>query len=107
MYNIVRNFIKNEDGLVTIEWVGIAAVVVLAGILISNFMLQEASDLGNATADKLDQANTALSSSATITPADFSRTAGGTGGTGGGSSSAMKSNIACVGGARVQLCSTR
>ena len=44
--NLVRQYIKNEDGLVTIEWVGIAAVVVIAGIVITTFVMQGASDLG-------------------------------------------------------------
>jgi hypothetical protein len=33
-------FVKNEDGLVTIEWVGIAAVMVLAAIAIAAFVMQ-------------------------------------------------------------------
>jgi|GEM_PF-2924957 len=39
-------YLSNEDGLVTIEWVGIAAVVVVAGIVITTFIMQSASDLG-------------------------------------------------------------
>ncbi len=33
-------FVKKDDGLVTIEWVGIAAVMVLAAIAISAFIMQ-------------------------------------------------------------------
>jgi hypothetical protein len=35
-------FFRKEDGLVTIEWVGIAAVVVLAGLAITVFVMQGA-----------------------------------------------------------------
>jgi hypothetical protein len=33
-------FVKKDDGLVTIEWVGIAAVMVLAAIAITAFIMQ-------------------------------------------------------------------
>jgi len=33
-------FLKKDDGLVTIEWVGIAAVMVLAAIAITAFVMQ-------------------------------------------------------------------
>ena len=35
-------FVKKDDGLVTIEWVGIAAVMVLAAIAITAFIMQGA-----------------------------------------------------------------
>jgi hypothetical protein len=35
-------FFRKEDGLVTIEWVGIAAVMVLAGLAITAFVMQGA-----------------------------------------------------------------
>jgi hypothetical protein len=35
-------FVKKDDGLVTIEWVGIAAVMVLAAIAITAFVMQGA-----------------------------------------------------------------
>ena len=47
-------YIADEDGVVTIEWVGIAAVVVLAGIIITTFMMTSARDLGDASADQMD-----------------------------------------------------
>lgn len=43
MKNFINNYIKNEDGLVTMEWIGIAAVVLLAGILITQFAMQGAN----------------------------------------------------------------
>jgi hypothetical protein len=33
-------FVKKDDGLVTIEWVGIAAVMVLAAIAITAYIMQ-------------------------------------------------------------------
>lgn len=45
--NFVRQYTKNEDGLVTIEWVGIAAVVVIAGILITTFVMNGADIAAN------------------------------------------------------------
>ena len=77
MCNIARKFLRNEDGLVTIEWVGIAAVVVLAGIIISSFMLEEANDLGNSTADKMQQADDALQASPAVSATTYGRTGGG------------------------------
>jgi hypothetical protein len=37
-------FVQKDDGLVTIEWVGIAAVMVLAAIAVTAFVMQSASD---------------------------------------------------------------
>lgn len=36
-------FVKKEDGLVTIEWIGIAAVMVLAAIAVVTFAMQSTS----------------------------------------------------------------
>ena len=44
---MIKKFVKNEDGLVTIEWVGIAAVMVLAAIAITGFVMQGADVAGN------------------------------------------------------------
>lgn len=38
-------YLSDEEGLVTIEWVGIAAVVVVAGILITSFIMGGADAL--------------------------------------------------------------
>jgi hypothetical protein len=49
MKRTVRNFtgyIKNKEGLVTIEWVGIAAVVVLAAIVITAAIMHQTQALG-------------------------------------------------------------
>ena len=43
----MRKFFKKDDGLVTIEWVGIAAVMVLAAIAITAFVMQGADAAGN------------------------------------------------------------
>ncbi|HEV7691642.1 MAG TPA: hypothetical protein VGO52_12490 [Hyphomonadaceae bacterium] len=36
-------FVKKEDGLVTIEWIGIAAVMVLAAIAVVTFAMKSTS----------------------------------------------------------------
>ena len=41
------NFLKKEDGLVTIEWVGIAAVMVLAAVAITGFVMKGADTAGH------------------------------------------------------------
>ena len=45
--NMLKKFVRREDGLVTIEWVGIAAVMVLAAIGITAFVMQGADVAGN------------------------------------------------------------
>ena len=42
---VMASYLSNEEGLVTIEWVGIAAVVVVAGILISSYIMGAADNL--------------------------------------------------------------
>jgi len=42
MKNLIKSYINNEEGLVTIEWVGIAAVVVLAATVISAAVMHSA-----------------------------------------------------------------
>ena len=39
-------FVRREDGLVTLEWVGIAAVMVLAGVAITAYVMQGADEAG-------------------------------------------------------------
>ncbi len=39
-------FVKKEDGLVAIEWVGIAAVVLVAGITIAGALMTGANTAG-------------------------------------------------------------
>ena len=60
MRNLIKSYIKNEDALVTIEWVGISAVVFIAAVVITTFMLQSASGLGDAVADKMDASATEI-----------------------------------------------
>jgi Flp pilus assembly pilin Flp len=43
---MMKKFLRNEDGLVTIEWVGIAAVMVLAAIAITGFVMNGADIAG-------------------------------------------------------------
>jgi hypothetical protein len=56
-------FVKKDDGLVTIEWVGIAAVMVLAAIAVTAFVMQGTSETGQAVRANIDGA------AADITPA--------------------------------------
>lgn len=42
----MKKVLMKEDGLVTIEWVGIAAVMVLAAIAITGFVMQGADGAG-------------------------------------------------------------
>lgn len=53
MFNKIRNFMRKEDGAVTVDWVVLtAAVVALAGVAITS--LQTASGgLGNTVGDYL------------------------------------------------------
>jgi hypothetical protein len=46
-------FLKKDDGLVTIEWVGIAAVMVLAAIAITGFVMNGADIAGKSVNDGL------------------------------------------------------
>jgi hypothetical protein len=46
-------FLKRNDGLTTVEWVVLCAVVLLAALGISNMVLQGADTLGGAVADKM------------------------------------------------------
>lgn len=50
------NFIRDEKGLTTIEWVSICAVVLLAAIAITSMVLSGANDLGIAVTDKMSAA---------------------------------------------------
>jgi len=46
-------FLKKDDGLVTIEWVGIAAVMMLAAIAITGFVMNGADVAGKSVNDGL------------------------------------------------------
>jgi hypothetical protein len=52
-------FIRKVDGLVTIEWVGIAAVMVLAAIAITGFVMQGADTAGGSVNEGLNTVATA------------------------------------------------
>jgi hypothetical protein len=47
-------FLKDEEGLVTIEWIGIAAVMLLAGVAIAGFIMQGADVAGGNLADGVE-----------------------------------------------------
>ncbi len=54
MKNTLVRYLKNEKGLVTIEWVGISAVVVLAAVIITSAVMHSASLLGGAVITNID-----------------------------------------------------
>jgi hypothetical protein len=49
-------FARNNFGMVTIEWVAISAVALIAAIAISAMLLQGADDLGGSIADRMSEA---------------------------------------------------
>ena len=51
---LIKRFLHRDEGLVTIEWVGIAAVMVLAAIGITAFVMQGADGVGGSVATGLD-----------------------------------------------------
>jgi Flp pilus assembly pilin Flp len=71
---LLAAFVADEKGLVTIEWVGIAAVVVVAGIVITTFIMQGASDLGGDIGGTLDNVGSDVSG---VTIPDFTPTPAG------------------------------
>lgn len=54
----MKKFLNNEDGLVTIEWVGIAAVMVLAAVAITGFVMNGADVAGKSVNDGLQSVAT-------------------------------------------------
>ena len=50
---VKRSFLANDEGLVTIEWVAIAAVAFLAAVGISTILMQGADGLGGAVAGRM------------------------------------------------------
>ena len=51
---LMASYLSDEKGLVTIEWVGIAAVVVVAGIVITSAIMTSTDSLGGDVAGALD-----------------------------------------------------
>jgi hypothetical protein len=51
-------FIKKDDGLVTIEWVGIAAVMVLAAIAVTTFVMNGTTGASNEVENRINAAET-------------------------------------------------
>ena len=49
----IRNFFRKRDGLATVEWVVLCAVVLLAAAGISNMILQGADKLGGSVTKKM------------------------------------------------------
>ena len=55
---LFRKFLRRDEGLVTIEWVGIAAVMVLAAIGITAFVMQGADVAGDSINTRLQDVAT-------------------------------------------------
>jgi hypothetical protein len=51
---LIKKFLHRDEGLVTIEWVGIAAVMVIAAIGITAFVMEGADGVGGSVATGLD-----------------------------------------------------
>lgn len=47
-------FVQSEDGLTTVEWVSLAAILFLFALGISTFVMESADGLGGAVAGRLD-----------------------------------------------------
>ena len=60
-------FFRKEDGLVTIEWVGIAAVMVLAALAITAFVMQGA----DGAAGSINKGLTTVDASDPAGPGEF------------------------------------
>jgi len=69
--NSFVKYVKNEDGLVTIEWVGIAAVVVLAAIVIAAGIMGQTKDLASAVMTQQADVTTAVTTAAPTIDLDF------------------------------------
>ena len=49
-------FLKKTHGITTIEWVALCAIVLLAALGISSFVLQGVDGLGGAVVDNMEEA---------------------------------------------------
>jgi len=56
LMNAFVKYLKKENGLVTIEWAAIAAVVALAAIIITAAIMHSVSGLGSAVINNIDTA---------------------------------------------------
>ncbi len=52
----ITGFISKQDGVVTIEWVGIAGIAFLAAVVIAGTLLSGANNLGGAVSGQMDAA---------------------------------------------------
>jgi len=50
----INKFLHRDEGLVTIEWVGIAAVMVIAAIGITSYIMEGADGVGGSVDTGLD-----------------------------------------------------
>lgn len=52
----IQEFMRDERGLTTVEWVVLCAVVLLAALGISSMVLTGANNLGSSVASKMNDA---------------------------------------------------
>ena len=60
IYKALASYWSNKDGLVTIEWVGISAVVVVAAILITAAIMESVDGFAGAVISNIDSAATSI-----------------------------------------------
>jgi hypothetical protein len=65
---LFKCFLRRDEGLVTIEWVGIAAVMVIAAIGISTYIMEGADGTGGAIDTKLDGISGSVTASTASAP---------------------------------------
>ena len=66
-----KAFLKNEEGLVTIEWIGIAAVMVIAAVAIAAFVMNGADIAGGNVNTGLNNVATNAANATGPTQAEF------------------------------------
>ena len=64
MKNVMAKYLNNEKGLVSIEWVGISAVVILAAVLISSGVMSGSSRLAGQVITNIDTSCTSIGGTA-------------------------------------------
>jgi Flp pilus assembly pilin Flp len=65
MLRAIRKFMRREDGLVTIEWVALAAAVVVGGIAVVWVVMDQAGGVAKGVGATIGSANTSACTNAT------------------------------------------
>lgn len=56
MKTMLQRYRSDEQGAMTMEWVGMTAVIFIAAVLITAFVMRSADGLGGAVAGQMDNA---------------------------------------------------